>query len=214
MGIGIFSERPIYDEGEVDPDAEQAYYARAWDGFAPSQEAKRFVDRFGDPGWFQMLLEFGLHYRGEIVDEIALGSVDEFLFDYVPRKVSTDAERANEIVLELTLFWEYLQRVYELPNAKSIIEWLTTDGLVASLQAEMSDPANFGMAKSIFMSGKAAGYDMTSEKGTAEFMAAYNRSLQQDVASAPEPVVSGREKIGRNDPCPCGSGKKFKKCCR
>jgi uncharacterized protein len=20
-------------------------------------------------------------------------------------------------------------------------------------------------------------------------------------------------KIGRNDPCPCGSGKKFKKCC-
>lgn len=22
-----------------------------------------------------------------------------------------------------------------------------------------------------------------------------------------------RRKIGRNDPCPCGSGKKFKKCC-
>lgn len=24
---------------------------------------------------------------------------------------------------------------------------------------------------------------------------------------------SGREKVGRNDPCPCGSGKKYKKCC-
>ena len=22
-----------------------------------------------------------------------------------------------------------------------------------------------------------------------------------------------RQKIGRNEPCPCGSGKKFKKCC-
>jgi uncharacterized protein YecA (UPF0149 family) len=22
-----------------------------------------------------------------------------------------------------------------------------------------------------------------------------------------------REKIGRNQPCPCGSGKKYKKCC-
>jgi len=22
-----------------------------------------------------------------------------------------------------------------------------------------------------------------------------------------------QEKVGRNDPCPCGSGKKFKKCC-
>jgi uncharacterized protein YecA (UPF0149 family) len=21
------------------------------------------------------------------------------------------------------------------------------------------------------------------------------------------------EKLGRNDPCPCGSGKRFKKCC-
>lgn len=26
-------------------------------------------------------------------------------------------------------------------------------------------------------------------------------------------TVVGRRKIGRNDPCPCGSGKKFKKCC-
>jgi preprotein translocase subunit SecA len=27
-----------------------------------------------------------------------------------------------------------------------------------------------------------------------------------------EQVVSGQEKVGRNDPCPCGSGKKYKKC--
>lgn len=27
-----------------------------------------------------------------------------------------------------------------------------------------------------------------------------------------QPIVKG-EKIGRNDPCPCGSGKKYKKCC-
>jgi len=26
-------------------------------------------------------------------------------------------------------------------------------------------------------------------------------------------VVRSGEKIGRNDPCPCGSGKKYKKCC-
>ena len=28
-----------------------------------------------------------------------------------------------------------------------------------------------------------------------------------------KPIVKGK-KIGANDPCPCGSGKKFKKCCR
>jgi len=30
---------------------------------------------------------------------------------------------------------------------------------------------------------------------------------------APKPVVSKKIKVGRNDPCPCGSGKKYKKCC-
>ena len=28
----------------------------------------------------------------------------------------------------------------------------------------------------------------------------------------PEPLLA-EPKTGRNDPCPCGSGKKFKKCC-
>ncbi|HEX8107714.1 MAG TPA: SEC-C metal-binding domain-containing protein, partial [Kofleriaceae bacterium] len=27
-----------------------------------------------------------------------------------------------------------------------------------------------------------------------------------------EPVRRERPKVGRNDPCPCGSGKKYKKC--
>lgn len=29
----------------------------------------------------------------------------------------------------------------------------------------------------------------------------------------PETVVREAPKVGRNDPCPCGSGKKYKKCC-
>lgn len=33
-----------------------------------------------------------------------------------------------------------------------------------------------------------------------------------DAAQTPTPVRVGR-KIGRNDPCPCGSGKKYKRCC-
>ena len=28
-----------------------------------------------------------------------------------------------------------------------------------------------------------------------------------------KPKVYSREKVGRNAPCPCGSGKKYKKCC-
>jgi hypothetical protein len=32
-----------------------------------------------------------------------------------------------------------------------------------------------------------------------------------DQEKEPEPIASS--KVGRNDPCPCGSGKKYKKCC-
>ena len=32
-------------------------------------------------------------------------------------------------------------------------------------------------------------------------------------APRPETVVRQTPKVGRNDPCPCGSGKKYKKCC-
>jgi len=35
----------------------------------------------------------------------------------------------------------------------------------------------------------------------------------QPVINQPQEVQRTKSKIGRNDPCPCGSGKKYKKCC-
>ena len=32
-----------------------------------------------------------------------------------------------------------------------------------------------------------------------------------DGSEKPQPARA--QKVGRNDPCPCGSGKKYKKCC-
>ena len=34
-----------------------------------------------------------------------------------------------------------------------------------------------------------------------------------DGSAAVKTVVRTGQKVGRNDPCPCGSGKKYKKCC-
>jgi len=33
-----------------------------------------------------------------------------------------------------------------------------------------------------------------------------------DGSAAPQKQVINSDKVGRNDPCPCGSGKKYKKC--
>jgi preprotein translocase subunit SecA len=32
------------------------------------------------------------------------------------------------------------------------------------------------------------------------------------VVEKPQPFVRTGQKVGRNDPCPCGSGKKYKQC--
>jgi preprotein translocase subunit SecA len=36
--------------------------------------------------------------------------------------------------------------------------------------------------------------------------------VTEEAMSKPKPMRSG-PKVGRNDPCPCGSGKKYKHCC-
>ncbi|MBF0313814.1 MAG: SEC-C domain-containing protein [Oligoflexia bacterium] len=38
-----------------------------------------------------------------------------------------------------------------------------------------------------------------------------NTLTEQTVQTAP--IVPVNKNVGRNDPCPCGSGLKFKKCC-
>lgn len=37
--------------------------------------------------------------------------------------------------------------------------------------------------------------------------------LWEDKPAVQQPYVRTAPKVGRNDPCPCGSGKKYKKCC-
>ncbi|MEN6451506.1 MAG: SEC-C metal-binding domain-containing protein, partial [Thermoguttaceae bacterium] len=34
-----------------------------------------------------------------------------------------------------------------------------------------------------------------------------------EVDHKPQPIRNRQQHVGRNDPCPCGSGKKFKQCC-
>lgn len=40
----------------------------------------------------------------------------------------------------------------------------------------------------------------------------YSYSAPEKEAKSGKPTVRKEEKVGRNDPCPCGSGKKYKKC--
>lgn len=47
----------------------------------------------------------------------------------------------------------------------------------------------------------------------ASFRQNEGRWVYVDGVMNPRPAQRNVEKVGRNDPCTCGSGKKFKKCC-
>jgi preprotein translocase subunit SecA len=51
----------------------------------------------------------------------------------------------------------------------------------------------------------------TNSTGGPEYMSQENEYIDPSVAAKHEPIRV-EPKIGRNDPCPCGSGKKFKQC--
>lgn len=58
-------------------------------------------------------------------------------------------------------------------------------------------------------------HDMTTAAPEEDDLAdLYNREmLKQVLLDDLDKPFTGQKKVGRNDPCPCGSGKKYKKCC-
>ena len=183
MGFGIFSNRRLMEDGEPDYEALEEYYDNAMGQFAASNEGKEVIERFGDVGWVASFLEYGASYLGETVETMSRDDAREIVFDIIPRKVSTEAESADEIIFELRKFWEFVDRVHHCPEATKIVK-LFDDRAITELRSALSNPENFGMAKSLFMSGSQAGFDMTTQEGLNEFMMAYNARIasQQETA--------------------------------
>ena len=75
------------------------------------------------------------------------------------------------------------------------------------------------MLSSLSNVAKTSGPDQSGVQGFDRFSGPQGGPQQAEQSEAPEipkvavPVVRDAPKVGRNDPCPCGSGKKFKKCC-
>jgi preprotein translocase subunit SecA len=66
-------------------------------------------------------------------------------------------------------------------------------------------------------SGQSSQHAAAASAYDAQRQAALEMSQQSQMANEGEapvkPIVRNHPKVGRNDPCPCGSGKKYKKCC-
>lgn len=226
MGMGVFSKKSIFQfDGRVDQDAARAYYLRAEDAFSASREGQEQIQRHGRLVIYKYLLQFGVHELREIVDGMSVESVEDFVFEQLPHRGATVAD-ARAILDEMIFFWEFMAREYTTPNAIAIVERLKADGQVDRLRKSMSDPSNFCHAKSIFLMGLEAGFDMNTPEGLAEFnatlkaglLAKKNSNVNSNTTATStvhQPAMRNfsDQPLGRNEVCRCGSGRKFKKCC-
>ena len=90
------------------------------------------------------------------------------------------------------------------------------DALPAMLKGKLKDPEVKKRFVEIAKRMEQDGVDFKSIRQMKKWMKAHEAELRAGgMADVPkvETVVHDGPRVGRNDPCPCGSGKKYKKCC-
>ena len=90
------------------------------------------------------------------------------------------------------------------------------DALPAMLKGKLNDPEVKKRFVEIAKRMEQDGVDFKSIRQMKKWMKTHEAELRAgggaDVPKV-ETVVHDGPRVGRNDPCPCGSGKKYKKCC-
>jgi uncharacterized protein YchJ len=208
------------DEDEVDTAGRQA--TELTKRFLKSSEAAQLTDELLDDAGFiaHKVLEFAWVYAGRRPEEIDEPALEEVLTEVFPRKVTAERPLFEKIA----------------PVTEALLRWAESEGILADTQgliravrrwadaivAKGMDPRYWGMGKSFTMQMRADGVDIEDQEAVQRYIAEYNlRRMGQKSAdrsglggsSPPIPIVERSPKIGRNDPCPCGSGRKYKKCC-
>lgn len=165
------------------------YQGQLMELFVESPEGQELRDEGLDGGWANMMMDYGMSYLGVTPPQMTPAHLRELLFDIFPRKVSAEADEAPDAIRELQAFWKFVQREFQLKNAAVCLEVLD-DKAVGRFKKEMSNPANFGMAKSIVMKGKARGFDMATEEGLNAWMMTYSAELATGRGQRP-PLFGG-----------------------
>ena len=100
---------------------------------------------------------------------------------------------------------------------------LEKKGMLGQFFRYWKNPAFLTQVKAVASRMQAEGVNIKDQKAVMEWMQKHGKDLQSGQLGAAGPdgkappkqvtVVKTGPDVGRNDPCPCGSGKKFKKCC-
>jgi hypothetical protein len=153
------------DGEEIDADARRPLEHELVRRFAASPEAKTLADIQS----LGFVMDFAADYFNATIATLSPSELREIVFDLIPRKVSIDASAASCIIEENRAFFAFLQREFGLEQADACLRVLSGDA-VKRLEVALSDTSNFGMAKSLVMGGREAGFDMSSKEGIEAWM--------------------------------------------
>ena len=101
-----------------------------------------------------------------------------------------------------------MQRMFAAMERRQAV---TNADAITVTEAEARDSRN--MASSPLASSPSQSRTETVSDVFAAMMSRTGRQAAEVRQPAPAPVQRTAPSVGRNDPCPCGSGKKYKKCC-
>lgn len=136
-------------------------------------ERYRESPEFCGSGFLSMLFDFALDYEGASPAETTPSILRTVLLELFPRKVCCEPEEAKDIVAEVRAFFRFAQRRWNHRRSGPCLKLLTPK-LIDRLEFRLGDTRRFGMAKSLFTAGCEAGFDMESEEGLQEAVAALN----------------------------------------
>ena len=149
-----------------------------------------------------LVLDWKFGYGDGHLGRWTAGDVGEFLLGWCPRKLTVSQEDCVSIPGSVAAFTDYLaaQGLLATGSATAALLRVTATGATAEFIAEMSNPANFGMAKALFAGAVEHGYDVTGEAGIAAWIDRFNSLsdeereaiLPDDVLGTSAPVVPGR----------------------
>lgn len=172
------------ETGEYNEEAGIQYQEAIEELFAQSPEAAALSEQGTTLGWTSMFLNYSMSYLGVTPAEMNVQEFDEVLFELFPQKVAVGPEEAAGIIAELRAFWAFLERAYGLPNAPALLKRLD-DRAAGRLERALSNPANFGMAKSMVMQGQARGFDTSTQEGLNAWMHTYNAEQALELGAGP-----------------------------
>ncbi|MBU1038086.1 MAG: preprotein translocase subunit SecA [Candidatus Omnitrophica bacterium] len=81
---------------------------------------------------------------------------------------------------------------------------------IKAVKETKKEPSVFDFSKQQLMHEEKTQFEGVSAEGRSKEAANYAGQLPEQHTA---PFKRQGDKVGRNDPCPCGSGKKYKKCC-